>query len=497
MKVYKLLIAASAAALLAAGCQKYDDSALTKRVTDLEGKVTTIEKTIQELQAAVDGKYAVQDVKQTETGWTIIFTNGKSIDIKNGEKGDKGDKGDQGDKGDKGDQGDKGDKGDQGDKGDTGAQGVGVKTIYVQNGYLHIVLNDEAATEFVFPFALKIVIGDADASVIKVYGKDDININLPSTQKYVSVTAIIIAGDNTDTQTKAGSAWKVKVAEDFSKVTVEVSGAQDGEQGLLQIVACEADGTTVTSSKAVKYLSFDELETYFMYYGEKYNTVVLPDGNKWMAQNLRYVPTGKTVSATPGDGAGVWYPYTSDGTTTTAATSKEAIQENGLFYNYNTLLGGEITAENFTSFEGAQGICPRGWHVPTRAEYYALCGNSNACARLGEKGTQINPEAYFYVPTTQAGTVGSFNEGGFNFTLCGSIGNNKYNSPIIDSTVCDNEEFFGKPRMAYIATSTANTATYFFAMMTTFTSANMAGKVSLSFAALDKAAVSLRCVKNK
>jgi len=480
MKVYKLLVAAAAATLLAAGCQKYDDTALTKRVSDLEGKVTSIEKTIQELQAAVDGKYAVQDVKQTETGWTIVFTNGKSIDIKNGAKGDKGDTGA---------------TGAAGADGEDGADGVGIKTLYVQDGYLYIILTDEK--EFKFPYALKIVIGDADASVIKVYGKDDINITLPSTQKYVAVTAIIIAGDNTDTQTKAGSAWKVKVAEDFSKVSVEVSGAQDGEQALLQIVACEADGTTVTSSKAVKYLSFEELETYFMYYGEKYNTVVLPDGNKWMAQNMRYVPNGKTVSATPGDGAGVWYPYTSDGTTTTAATSKEAVEAKGLFYSYATILKSEITADNFTSFEGAQGICPRGWHVPTRAEYFALCGNSTKCARLGETTEQSNPSAYFYVEKMKGGSVVAFNEGGFNFPLCGTLSNDKYSNLIIDSSVCDVPDFNGNPRMTYIATSTANTATQFFALMSTFSKVYMQGRLNVAYSNLAKSGVALRCVKNK
>ena len=246
-----------------------------------------------------------------------------------------------------------------------------------------------------------------------------------------------------------------------------------------------------------KEVTFNEFDTYFEYDGDNYTIATLADGNKWMTQNLHFVPDGKTISATPGDGAGVWYPYSTDGTTTTALTDEESVKANGLFYDFNTLMATTITDDNFDKMEGAQGICPPGWHVPTRAEYYALCGNSNACARLGEAGVQTNPDAKFYVPAYTSGTVGSFNEGGFNFSLCGSIGNNKYSVLKIDSSVCDVEAYYGKPRMAYIATSTANKNTQFFALMTTFTSTNAAGKVSLSFATLSSAGVSLRCVKNK
>ena len=42
--------------------------------------------------------------------------------------------------------------------------------------------------------------------------------------------------------------------------------------------------------------------------GVKYKIVTLKDGRTWMAENLRYVPEGKTISSDPKDGNGVWYP---------------------------------------------------------------------------------------------------------------------------------------------------------------------------------------------
>ncbi len=77
----------------------------------------------------------------------------------------------------------------------------------------------------------------------------------------------------------------------------------------------------------------------------------------------------------------IWYPYelvTIDGTLTAKALQDEAsIKELGYLYDFQAALGGkEITDSNLTSFEGAQGICPKGWHIPTRLEYFNLVGNS-------------------------------------------------------------------------------------------------------------------------
>lgn len=55
---------------------------------------------------------------------TITFSDGKSVEIRNGSKGSDGEKGEQGIQGIQGETGAKGDKGDKGEKGDVGANGA-------------------------------------------------------------------------------------------------------------------------------------------------------------------------------------------------------------------------------------------------------------------------------------------------------------------------------------------------------------------------------------
>lgn len=243
-------------------------------------------------------------------------------------------------------------------------------------------------------------------------------------------------------------------------------------------------------------VEFEEGDGYFVYDGIRYETVELPDGNVWMAAPLAFVPRGVTVSDDPAVGS-VWYPYSSDGTDVTVLKDKEAMEAKGLLYSYDALLGAAIDETNYDKFEGAQGICPPGWHIPTRAEWFALCGTSNASKYLGESGTQTNEKAFFWDKACKYAPVAKFDEAGFNFTFSGCIANNKYNALIADSSVCDVEAYWGRNRMAYIASSTPNSPTQMFALMTTFSSANTKGKVSLAFATLGKSGVQVRCVRDK
>ena len=124
-------------------------------------------------------------------------------------------------------------------------------------------------------------------------------------------------------------------------------------------------------------VDFEEGGTSFTYAGATYGFKTLADGNTWMTENLRYVPAGKTPSADPKEEAGIWYPQAvveTDGTYAAAvSTDADYIARVGYYYDFRTAVGVDaITAENSTSFEGAQGICPSGWHIPTGAEFTAL-----------------------------------------------------------------------------------------------------------------------------
>ena len=166
--------------------------------------------------------------------------------------------------------------------------------------------------------------------------------------------------------------------------------------------------------------NFTENEGSFTYYGETYKTVTLENGSVWMAEPLRYVPEGLTPSENPADAsAHIWYPYSiSEDGTAVAATDEETIQANGYLYDLQAVFGSEITVDNCGSFEGVQGICPKGWHIPTRADYLALCGYSNMTDETGA-APETDETAQFYDAGYNGGKVSSFNDAGWNFVLSG------------------------------------------------------------------------------
>ena len=121
-------------------------------------------------------------------------------------------------------------------------------------------------------------------------------------------------------------------------------------------------------------VSFEEFENNFVYDGVSYNIKTMKDGRKWMTDPLRFVPKGKTPSTNPAEPVGIWYPYPTAGV---AATDEASIAARGFLYDAATAFGvAEVNSENYKTFEGTQGICPKGWYIPTREDFVALLGNS-------------------------------------------------------------------------------------------------------------------------
>ena len=83
--------------------------------------------------------------------------------------------------------------------------------------------------------------------------------------------------------------------------------------------------------------------------GESYRTKVV-GGQEWMAENLRYIPSG---AANKRD---FFYPNT-------YSDAQAHDPARGLLYTYATAAGGS---------DSAQGICPEGWRLPTGDELTAL-----------------------------------------------------------------------------------------------------------------------------
>lgn len=161
---------------------------------------------------------------------------------------------------------------------------------------------------------------------------------------------------------------------------------------------------------------------------------------------------------------------------------------------------------NYSSFEGVQGICPKGWHIPTRAEYFALCGYSNKSTVLGESGAQTDRNALMWDADADYATVARFNEAGFNFVFSGMLYNGAYNKNLISSSNSTVEAYYGNSSVNYLLTSSAlgsstssGVVKYNMAvLMTTFSlSAYPLGRVTISQMPHNSGAAALRCVKDE
>ncbi len=143
-----------------------------------------------------------------------------------------------------------------------------------------------------------------------------------------------------------------------------------------------------------------------------YKVATLKDGRVWMLENLRFVPSGITPSNALADvNNGVWYPVVINaaGTGVQFGTADDAARY-GWNYSFSTAMGQapdyaynlvkevvidktKTAADALTelkTLEGKQGICPEGWHVPTKTEYTTLYGASgSSLSGLGAQGFVI------------------------------------------------------------------------------------------------------------
>jgi uncharacterized protein (TIGR02145 family) len=120
--------------------------------------------------------------------------------------------------------------------------------------------------------------------------------------------------------------------------------------------------------------------------GQKYATVCI--GNQtWMAQNLNYNAAGSLL-------------YNND-------PANGPIY--GRLYNWKTVMQG--AAPSTANPSGVQGVCPKGWHVPSPAEYATLVAalGGNAVA-----GGAMKTTSYWLSPNT-----GASNSSGFSGTPAG------------------------------------------------------------------------------
>ena len=229
-----------------------------------------------------------------------------------------------------------------------------------------------------------------------------------------------VVKDFTEVTMKPGYSYKIEAEVLADGVRFSLSGEIDAWEDGGEITPDENPDPTPDPAPGG---DVEEHEGYFVYEGETYKTVTLKDGKTWMAENLRVIPSGLT----PCDDitnltAGIYYPIVLNDDHSVAVQTRDesVIKSNGYLYQIETALGlavGDLKTEaQAKSLEGAQGICPPGWRVPTIDDWYALVGK---IASYDEK--DINVKAPYYDATNANALMSLANADGFNIDAYGAV----------------------------------------------------------------------------
>lgn len=254
-------------------------------------------------------------------------------------------------------------------------------------------------------------------------------------------------------------------------------------------------------------------DTELTYEGETYKIAKLPDGSVWMAENLRYVPKGKKVSDNPAEESGIWYPYQVKDGQPVALKDEASIKKYGYLYDIQTALGETVTPDNLKSFEGSQGICPPGWHIPSRADWLSLLGYAQKTE--GMQSDETKTDAVFYDADINGGSFAKMNQAGMNMDLFGfrskasmleTVKGQYQKAPLSSADNCNEASLYGRPTMTYCLSSTGYRVVtdsktgalknmQFFGAMVMFSNKYKDGRITCGYNNICNGSA-LRCVKD-
>ena len=409
----KIFFALAFAALLACGCQKMND--LESRMKVAENDISALKSDVARLNAAVEKNYSITSWNTTADGYSLTLSDGTVINLKNGKDGVDGEDGD-----------------------------AFFKSVVAENGVLVITLVD--GTVYKIPFAdypLKDVksltyipeFSDGCASVV-YFKPEDATIKMDFMIFPASASSKLLkaASDGTVKITPYASTLVTRSMEDlftplacksFSidqdgllSVVVDASKLGDdffsGNKGAAVAVVL-SDGVSEISSEFVRLAAECSAVEYA---GVTYHTARMADGKVWMAENLRYIPEGYVACSDINKvDAGVYMPVVLNDAKTAAVFGTAAdAEKQGYLYQSEVALGLKIgdlqSVEQAEALEGARGICPEGWHIPTLNDILGLVGKA-----VPPIVTKVDAPYY----DGQNGSVKLLNADGFNLAACGAV----------------------------------------------------------------------------
>lgn len=406
----RIIVGLAFAAALLCGCQKIND--LESRMKVAETDISALKSDVAKLMAAVDKNYSITGVNETATGYTITLSNGTTINLKNGADGKDGD--------------------------------AILKSISSENGFVVITLVDGSVYRIPLAedYPLKAVksltyIPDYfDGSATVTYKKaEDATAAMKFMVRPASATTALM---------KAVEAGSVKILPFATSVATRSLSDEVTElscrsfsidpDGLLTVkVNASGLGADFFAGKAGAAIAVvisdgvSEISSAFVplvpectgleYGGEIYGIAKMADGKTWMTENLRYVPEGYV----PGSDlnkvdSGVYLPVVVADGKAAFSSDKADIERQGYLYQSEVALGlnvGDLKSEeDAKALEGAQGICPDGWHIPTIDDITGLVGKAVS-------PIVTNADAPYY--DGKNGSIKLLNDDGFNMFACGAV----------------------------------------------------------------------------
>ena len=254
---------------------------------------------------------------------------------------------------------------------------------------------------------------NAKRESIKAFRQDDKYYAIIPGQTVAPVVAVTVGGKEqtqqlVETTLEAGKQYSVSIIVNQDGIKVVLAGEIENWN----------DGGEITGGGDS---SFEENldEGYFVYAGTRYNIVRMKDGKWWMAQNLAYLPEGYTpATELTAVTAGVFAPIRVNEAHTGAefSTDEALVAANGYLYQAEVALGLKVgdltTVAAAQALEGAQGICPKGWHVPTIGDITGLVGRAVSPIQTNDSAPYLKDGN---------GSIALLNADGFNVTAYGAV----------------------------------------------------------------------------
>ena len=212
--------------------------------------------------------------------------------------------------------------------------------------------------------------------------------------------------------------------------------------------------------------------------GNEYNTVQI--GNQcWMKENLRttHYADGTEIPA-GGDAYSGTEPYYYD-----YVSSDIPLVSRGYLYNRSAMMHGAASSDAVPS--GVQGVCPTGWHVPSRAEWTLLTDY------VSSRSEYICGDNSDYIAKALASSEGWYGSP----TTC-AIGNNKDSNnatgfSAIPAGYNNGSSFFYSKIRAYYWTSTYSISTIVYYYTLSFSEGSLG-----MFAEAGSSGMSVRCLRD-